>query len=334
MLTDASLPSLLRLLGDPTRLRVLAVLERQELCVGDLARVLASSQSRVSNHLKLMRAGHLLAERHEGKNIYLRAQISDSGPLTPSLWTSLRSQVVQLTEHAGDIARLDALREEREGRERAFFDRVAADWDKLGTDFSTGQARQRALAQLLQPDMCVADLGCGTGYFSRALFGLVSQVICVDRSAAMLEQARQRLLRHETDHKTRLEFRQGELEALPLADGEVDGVLCGMVLHHVRDLGAVMAELYRVLRPAGRAVALELVPHRAEWMHQAQGDRFLGLSRSDVAAAFERAGFRAVRVEDADDRYRAAMPRPASGADGATHEFELYLVRAQKPART
>ena len=327
----APLPALLKLLGDSTRLRILALLEREELSVGELARVLEMSQSRVSNHLKLLREVGLLAERHAGASTHLRMAGgggNGAGGTALELWRSLSSQLASLPEHGADLARLEALVEERERKSSDFFERVAPDWDKLGGDFATGQARQRAVASLLPPGMVVADLGCGTGYLARALLGLCARIICVDRSRAMLEQARARLERHARG--TQVELRAGELDALPLADGEVDAVLAGMVLHHVRDLDRALAEMRRALRPGGAAVVLELSPHREAWMHEAQGDRHLGLDPRDLVAALARNGFEEPALEALDDRYQPLDPSAPPGEERRAR-LSLYLLRARRP---
>ncbi len=340
MVAAPQVSTLLKVLADPTRLRILALIAREELRVGELGQALEMSPSRVSNHLRLLREAGLLEERHAGTSTYLRlagagAGDSSSG-LAEGLWRTLEPEIAASPAHASDLQRLDAVIAERERRNAEFFERVAGDWDKIGLDFESGQARQRAAALLLPPGLVLADLGCGTGYLSRALLGLCRRLICVDRSAAMLDQARERLERNRSS--TAIEFRLGELEALPLADGEADGLLAGMVLHHVQRLEQPLSEMLRVLRPGGTAVVLELAPHRELWMHDALGDRHLGLEREAVRAAFERAGFVDVELEIADDRYRPALP--GEPGEATTHSKDngrprarlaLYLVRGRRP---
>jgi ArsR family transcriptional regulator len=293
------------------------------------------SQSRVSNHLRLLREAGLLEERHAGTSTYLRLAAARRGAedVAARLWTSVRGELASLPEHASDLGRLEAVIEERERSSAEFFERVARDWDKIGVDFESGQARQRAAALLLPPGLVLADVGSGTGYMARGLLGLARKVICVDRSRAMLGQARERLAR--AGGPTEVELRVGELDALPLADGEVDGLVAGMVLHHVPRLDAPLAEMLRALRPGGTAVVLELSPHHEEWMHDTHGDRYLGLEREAVRAAFERAGFVDVRVEPVDDHY--SPPVPAAGGAGAPSaerrraRLSLFLVRGRRP---
>jgi ArsR family transcriptional regulator len=329
-----STPAALRLLADATRLRILALLEREELSVGELSRALDLSQSRVSNHLRLLREAGFLSERHAGTSTHLRlARPRNGSAIAARLWDVLREELAGLPDHAADRVRLEALLEERRAGEGAFFDRMAGEWDKVAGAFATGRARERAAAHLLPPGFVVADLGCGTGYMAASLVGLASHLVCVDRSTAMLDEARRRL-EHNTQG-TRVEFRRGLLDDLPLADGEVDAVVCAMVFHHLREPGAALAEMRRVLRPGGTACVLELAPHREAWMREELGDRHLGLEPRDVLSAFERAGFQDLLLDPVEDRYRPRRPgqgpeaRP--GPDGPP-ELSLYLVRGRAPA--
>ena len=325
--TNGTVPGLLKVLGDPTRLRILALVEREELAVGELSRALDMAQSRVSNHLRVLREAGLLVERHAGKSVFVRhgaaGAATAEAPLAARLWSTLRADLGSVTEHESDLVRLERVLAERSAGGAEFFDRVAGEWDTIGVDFATGQARQRAAAAVLGRGATVADLGCGTGYVAAALFGLVDRLICVDSSDGMLRQARERLDR--APGRTELEFRSGALDRLPLADGEVDGVVASMVLHHLPSLDPAIGEMRRVVRPGGSAVAIELAPHKEAWVRERLGDRHLGLEPVDVARAFERAGFGDVHVEPLDDNYQPSSP------DGRRATLSLYLVRARVP---
>lgn len=330
MILNDPLAGLLKLLGDATRLRILAVCERAELSVGDLSRVLDMSQSRVSNHLRVLRDSGLLAERHVGTSTFVQlspgasAEAGPRGNLAAELWRTVSGELTQIPEHSADLVRLEGVLAERDSSQREFFERVAGEWDKIGTEFATGQARQRAAANLLPQGLCFADLGAGTGYMSQGLLGLCAKLICVDRSASMLARAKQRL--SVAERGTVVEFRAGELDALPIATGEVDGLVCGMVLHHLASFEKPLHEMHRVLKPGGTAVVLELAPHREAWLHEGLGHRHLGLNPTDVVSAFLRAGFASAEIEPVDDRY---LPHHATGADSPP-QLSLYLVRARK----
>ena len=331
MLLNDPLAGLLKLLGDSTRLRILALCERAELSVGELTRALDMSQSRVSNHLRVLRDSGLLAERHVGASTFLQLSTSvmpdapERGSLAFELWRTVSGELAQIPDHTADLVRLERVLAERDSSQREFFERVAGEWDKIGVEFETGQARQRAAANLLPPGLVFADLGCGTGYLAQGLLGLCARLICVDRSERMLDRARARLA--VAQRGTQVEFRSGELDKLPLSNGEVDGLVCGMVLHHLAELERPLAEMRRVLKPGGTAVVLDLAPHREEWLHEALGHRHLGLEPSDVVQAFQRAGFVATEIEPLDDRYRPR--RDGQPLDEAAPQLSLFLVRAR-----
>ena len=322
----------LKLLSDPTRLRILSLLEREELAVGELSRSLGISQSRVSNHLRLLRDAEVLHERHAGTSTYLRLAApgaEDAGPdgVWRRLWVTLREELAQLPEHAADRVRLERVVAERRARDGDFFDRLAGSWDTVAGTFSTGQARLRLATQLLDRDLVVADLGCGTGSMGVPLLGLVGRLICVDHSRGMLREAEKRLA--PIAQGTALEYRQGSFDALPLTDGEVSAAVCGMVMHHLCDLDRSLTECTRVLAGGGTLTILELAPHRETWMHAAQGDRHLGLDAQDLLAALARAGLNDLALIPIDDRYRPRRPDQDAGAPPV--ELNLYAVRGRKP---
>jgi len=334
-----SAPTLMKVLADATRMRAMALLALEELSVGELARCLGMAQSRVSNHLRVLREHDLLDERRAGTSTYLRsaAVSAGAGSSLGRLWQALEPDLTLLPEHQSDRLRLAAVLSERQGDERAFFDRMAGDWDKVGALFERGTARERAAAHLLGPGKTFADLGCGTGYVARSLAGVCERLICVDRSEGMLEEARGRL-RDITPDRTEVEFRQGELDALPIADAELDGAVAAMVLHHLPELAPALQEMLRVLKPGGTLSVVELMPHHEAWMHQDLGDRHLGLEPSTTQQALTRAGFVDVIVEPLEDRY---CPQPGSDgpADAESRApaprgdvaLPLYLVRGRAP---
>ncbi len=328
---DNALPALLKALSDPTRLRSLALLELEELSVGELSRALGMAQSRVSNHLKVLREQGLLRERHVGTSTLLQpelgASLNGDAPLAARLWTSLRSEVESLPEHTTDRMRLREVLSARRVQSADFFDRVAGEWDTIGELFQSGQARQRAVANLLPAGLVLADLGCGTGYFARALLGLCSRLICVDRSSGMLEEARGRL--EPAPPGLEIDLRLGELDELPIGDEEVDGAIAGMVLHHLPALDDALTEMHRILRPGGSAVVLELAPHQNEWMHADLGDLHLGLESRDVAQAFRRAGFVDLRTEVVDDHY-CPVPTADDNHGGSSASLPCYIIRGRK----
>lgn len=323
MQATAPLPELLRLFADGTRLRALSILGREEVSVGELARALGLAQSRVSNHLRLLREAGLVRERRAGHSVYLRADWS--GSQGERLWEAMAGELAQDPEHQADLVRLRRVLAERAHGQDAFFDRMAPHWDKIAGAFRTGQARQRAALHLMPRRMRLADLGCGTLYMGSALLGQCEELVCIDRSAGMLERARER---HEPAARgTRLRFVQGELDALPLQDASLDGLVVGMVLHHLERTDAALRELRRVLRPGASAAILEIAPHREAWMRTELGDRRLGLAPAELLSGLERAGFDSISLDPVEDRYcptRAQAPHAAA-------DLELYVARGRVP---
>ncbi len=315
-----TLPGLFRLLADPTRLRVLGLLAREELAVGELARVLGLSTSRLSNHLRQLREAELVQDRKEGTWTFV--SLRRGAALPDDLWAAVETELARAPETAEDVERLGAVLDERRKRSRSYFDKVASEWDVIGSDFKTGAARARVAANLVSPSLVVADVGCGTGYLAKSLGTIVSKLILVDHAPAMLERARANL----AEAKCQLEFRQGEIDALPLADEEVDCVMAGLVLHHAPDPTAFFREARRVLKPGGVLVVEDLLPHREAWMRDTMADLRLGLDPRDLESRLRASRFHDIVTESVDDAYTPEHP------EGARVELPLFLIRARKEA--
>jgi ArsR family transcriptional regulator len=315
---DLDLVGLLRVLGDPTRLRLLALLAHAELSVGEMARALAMGQSRVSNHLKVLREHELILERHEGSVTYGRLAVP-GGP-AGDLWRALEPSLGALAEREADERRLAEVLAARSDA-RTFFDRIAGDWDLIGSDFTRGTGRLEVLGCLVPAQLVVADVGCGTGYLARALGRRVRKVVCVDTSPAMLERAREKLAGLSAE----VDLRVGSMESLPIADGEVDAACAHMVLHHLADVREGLSELARVTRPGGRVVCLDLLPHREAWMHQGMADARLGLDPAALAADMRAVGLADAAHELLDDSYVVETPA------GRKVQLPLLLAHARRP---
>jgi ubiquinone/menaquinone biosynthesis C-methylase UbiE/DNA-binding transcriptional ArsR family regulator len=315
---STELLQILKLFSDPTRLRVLALLDGQELAVGELARAIAMSPSRVSNHLKLLREGGLLEERREGAFTYGRLALPDD--LSRELWRALRSRIEGLEEAADDRARLDVILEERRKKSARFFDAMAPHWDSIGREFTRGTARLHALSALVPAGLVVADVGCGTGYQAEALAQVAERVICIDHSTGMLARARQNL----AAVADKIELRPGELHDLPLKDSEVDAVFAHMVVHHLVDPTAALTEMRRVLKPHGKLVIVDLLPHKHAWLAQSMGDLKLGLDRHELGRRLQRAGFQVRETRELDDLYHI------EGPEGEIVDLPLFLAVAAR----
>jgi SAM-dependent methyltransferase len=318
----ASLHATLKLLSDPVRLRLCALLARAELAVQELVAITALQQSRISNHLSLLKRAGLVRDRREGTwSFHSLVEPVDGGPLSPSLFAATVQSRIDSAEGQRDAQAVSAVLDQRRQRSREAHDDLADRWHELGQQLAVGTLRQELLAQAWPCGPCVADLGCGTGFLATWLAERGADVIAVDHSERMLQKARQKARR------SRVVFRAGELDALPLADGEVDAAFCNLVWHHVADHDAAAREVLRALRPGGCVVLSDLLPHESEWMRERMGDLRLGLKPEQVVATLARAGFRALRTETLADRHSVDAP------GGARVEFPMFVVRGTRPAR-
>jgi ArsR family transcriptional regulator len=296
-------------LADPTRLRLLHLLERHELGVAELVDVLQLPQSSVSRHLKVLADQGFVRSRGRGAaNLYRAASLE---PAARRLWGLVREESTPWATLRQDRLRLERRLRGRVRDAEAFFAGAAREWDRLRTElFGSGFAREALLA-LLPAEWTVADLGCGTGHLAAALAPHVARVVGVDASAAMLRAAHRR-----TAGLDNVELRQARLEALPLADASCDGALMVLALSFAPEPARALAEMARVLRPGGRGVVVDLLPHDREDLRERMGQQCLGFDASELAALLEGAGF-------APPRFRELTPEP--GATGPA----LFVAAAE-----
>jgi DNA-binding transcriptional ArsR family regulator len=291
----------LKALADPLRLRMIAILDCEELAVGELAEVLGISQPRVSHHLKTLREAELIQVRRDGAWTFCSPAVGRSdGESDGGLVTALAPWAGSLDPPPADLRKLAQVLEKRRERSRQFFDAAAKHWESLEPCFEGTGIRHQALSSLLPGELVFADVGCGTGFMTRALATRAKKVILIDHSAVMLEKAKTELTGFAAD----LEFRVGELDCLPLADAEVDGAFVNLVLHHVPDLRTTVSELQRVIRPGGSLLISDLWPHDAEWLRDEHADLRLGLDPEQLAEIAREAGFTDIRIENGADQLR------------------------------
>jgi SAM-dependent methyltransferase len=234
-------------LSDPLRVRLLLVLEGQELPVSDLCDVLQLPQSTVSRHLKTLADDAWVASRRDGTSRLYSLMLDDLSPASRGLWTLVREQMADTPAARQDARRLASVLDARRAKSQAFFSSSAGQWDRLRDDLFGQTFHLHGLLGLLDDRWTVADLGCGTGRTADVLAPFVTRVIAVDASEEMLAAARERLAAHHN-----VDVRLGTLEALPLKDASVDAAHLGLVLHHIADPATVLGEASRVLRPGGR----------------------------------------------------------------------------------
>lgn len=291
---DAPQPGLIEDLGtlaDLTRSRLLLLLDRNELTVSELCAVLQLPQSTMSRHLKTLLDAGWVSSRREGTSRYYALMLEGRGPAARRLWTLLRDQVGSSAAADQDARRLKAVISRRQSTSRDFFESAAGQWDKLREDLFGRASYLGALPALLDPSWTLGDLGCGTGQVAAALAPFVGRVVAVDRSGEMLQAARRRLREH-----TNVEVRRGELESLPIGDAELDAATLVLVLHHLPDPAEALREASRTLRPGGRLMLCDMLPHDREEYRRQMGHVWLGFSEAQVAGLLADAGFDAIRI--------------------------------------
>jgi ubiquinone/menaquinone biosynthesis C-methylase UbiE len=278
-------------LADATRSRMLLLLERHELMVSELCTILQLPQSTVSRHLKTLADGGWVTSRRDGTSRYYTLALDDRGPTTRRLWSLLREQVVDTTGADQDARRLRSVLARRQTASQEFFASAAGRWDKLREDLFGRASYLQALVGLVDEGWTIGDLGCGTGQVTAALAPFVTKVLAIDRSGEMLQAARRRL----KDCRN-VEIRRGELESLPISDATLDAATLLLVLHHLPDPAEVLAEASRVVKPGGRLLICDMLPHDHEEYRQQMGHVWLGFSEEQVRRLLTVAGFKKVRL--------------------------------------
>jgi ubiquinone/menaquinone biosynthesis C-methylase UbiE/biotin operon repressor len=290
----ASILKNLRLLADPSRLRVLLLVEREELSVAELQEILGMGQSRISTHLAQLKQAGLVEDRRNGKSILYRLK-----PMQGAEAKRLEGLLVMLRQAAHEIPEAeqdsDALRlalRRREDKTRAYFDELAG---KFGRHYMPGRS-WKGLAEMLlalMPPLVVADLGAGEGTFSQLLARRAKKVIAIDSSEKMVEYGAELARKHGVKN---LEYRQGDLENPPIADGSVDLAFFSQALHHAPHPERAVAEAFRILKPGGRIVVLDLLRHNYEEAREMYADLWLGFTEVEALRFLRQAGFKNIET--------------------------------------
>jgi len=270
----------LRVLADESRLRLLLLLEREELSVAELQEILSMGQSRISTHLSQLKQAGLVADRKVGKNSLYRFTGRELADL-------LHSAGREIPEAGEDRLALDLVLNRRQDKMRSYFDELAG---KFGKNYVPGRSWKGLAEMLLQlmPPMVIADLGAGEGTFSQLLAQRAERVIAVDNSARMVEFGAQ--LARENGIAN-LEYRQGDLESPPIQDSSVDLAFFSQSLHHAIHPHRAVDAAFRILKPGGRIVILDLKKHTFEEAREVYADTWLGFSEVEVRGFLDQAGF-------------------------------------------
>jgi ubiquinone/menaquinone biosynthesis C-methylase UbiE len=278
-------------LADTTRSRLLLLLDRHELTVSELCGIMQLPQSTVSRHLKALADTGWIAARAEGtSNLYAMTR-DELDPSARRLWALVREQVGPTPAAAQDQRRVNTVLAERRSKSQEFFSSSAGQWDRLRDELFGERFHLAALPAFADAEWTIGDLGCGTGQMTAALAPFVKHVLAVDASAAMLQAARKRLQSFEN-----VELRRGELEALPIDDGRLDAAMLALVLHHLPEPELALRDVSRVLKPHGRLLIVDMLPHERESYRQQMGHVWLGFSDEHVRRILNESGFGGVRV--------------------------------------
>jgi ArsR family transcriptional regulator len=287
----ADILHMMRAMGDPTRLRLLVILDNEELSVNELVRILGMGQSRISRHLSVMKDAGLVHLRREATWSYysIPPDIDDQGILQVFRDSPTYKSILE-----GEAPRIRRVLEDRKKESIQFFDKIAEDWDDIRMEYFGLRVRNRALAGLIPSEWTVADIGCGTGFLLMALAPLVKKAIGVDNSKEMLRVARRNANQRGLKN---IDLIHAELDELPLKDAGLDGLTASIVLHHAADPEKAAKEWARVLRPGGRVSIVELEKHEHEWLKEDMMDVWLGFDAKELGGFFKSAGFEKVKVE-------------------------------------
>jgi ArsR family transcriptional regulator len=265
------------------------LLDREELSVAELQEILSMGQSTISTHLSLLKQAGLVEDRRNGKNIlYQLKQGNCAGVITPLIGQA----AAEIPEARNDQAALALALRKRKDKARAFFDEMAG---RFGREYVPGRSWKGLAEALLKlmPPMVIADLGAGEGAFSLLLAQRAKRVIAIDNSDKMVEFGKDLAKRQRVKN---LEYRQGDLEEVPIADASVDLAFFSQSLHHAIHPARAIQEAKRILKPGGRIAVLDLLKHRFEEARDLYADVWLGFTEVELEELLQKAAFRNIQT--------------------------------------
>jgi ubiquinone/menaquinone biosynthesis C-methylase UbiE len=281
----------LRALSDPTRLRIVALLEKDELSVNELQEITRLGQSRISTHLGLLSDCALVKSRREGKRTFYKLNPQPEGSTGEFIQLAIRG-AKELSEHASDQINLKRVVNRRREQAQVYFNQVAGRFDRVYGPGRSWEAFGHLLLRILPP-LVVADLGAGEGLLSELLARRCKKVIAVDNSEKIVAFG---VAKAKKNGLKNLEFRLGDLQSPPIESASVDLVILSQALHHAEEPANTIASAHRILRSSGQIMILDLLKHNFEQAHKLYGDRWLGFAESDLHRWLEEAGFKKIEI--------------------------------------
>ncbi len=314
---------LFRALADSTRQRLLGLLSRHELAVGELVDALRQPQSTVSRHLKILRDAQLIHDRPDGNQVLYRAVGRSGNGQAANGASELQNQIMAWVAEqpisTAVLQRAESAVRQRVGRGADFFDHLAHRWDQLRLDCFGPVFHWEALSALLPAEWTVADIGTGTGYLLPVLSRSFRRVIAVDSAPEMLKLAR---ARPELADVRNVTFKEGSLTRLPIRTDRVDLAVASLVLHHLEDPDEGLSELARVVRPGGWVLIVEQHEHELAAFREEMGDRWSGFQPKKLVRSLVASGFHEPRVRP--------LETVAASRASAPEAPELFVIAAQR----
>lgn len=286
----SSILNSLKMISDPTRLRILLLLSEESLSVAELQQILGMGQSRISTQLSQLKKEGLVADQRSGKNNIYSAQIPSA------LEKIVREAGSELPECEKDHSSLRHILRKRKDQVRAYFDELAG---KFGREYVPGRSWKglaEAMLKILNYDT-VADLGAGEGTLSQLIAQRAKKVIAVDNSEKMVEFGKKLA---KENNLPNLEYRLGDIEAPPIDDSSVDLAILSQALHHAEQPSKALSEAHRILKPGGRLIVLDLLQHTFEKARELYFDTWLGFPEVELAEMITSAGFSDVETAIVD----------------------------------
>jgi len=280
----------LKLLSDPTRLRILILLDEEPLSVAELQEILGMGQSRISTQLSQLKNEGLVSDQRSGKNnIYSNESPAD-------LMAVARQAAEELPEVAKDRATLHHILKKRRDKARAYFDQLAGKFGRHYVPGRSWKALAEAFLKVLNYEV-VADLGAGEGTLSQLLAQRAKHVIAIDNSEKMVEFGAQLAKEHDLPN---LEYRLGEIEHPPIDLESLDLAIFSQALHHAEHPKKAIQAAYNILKPGGTLLILDLLLHSFEKARELYADTWLGFSEVDLAGMLEECGFKEIETTIVD----------------------------------